>query len=311
MFHWTPERKAVDRRGAGPMDATVCGRGAGEGFGVHICTGPIAVRGARPNDLIELQIVDITPRLSANPAYRDKAFGSNAATWWGFQYGELASGTRPREVITIYEVEGANDWSVGEGRLQLQLDAADRSVRGGPHLMDYPGVPVDRTAIEPHYGVLSNVRIPVRPHFGVMAVAPREPGLIDSVPPGYFGGNIDNWRAGKGTRVFLPVNVPGALLSVGDPHLSQGDGEVSGTAIECSLTGVFRVVLHKRQDLASSMLADVTYPLIETQDAWIIHGFSYSNYLVELGRRRPRATSTRRALSTLRCATRSARRGAS
>jgi acetamidase/formamidase len=123
----------------------------------------------------------------------------------------------------------------------------------------------------------------VRSHFGVMAVAPREPGLIDSVPPGYFGGNIDNWRAGKGTRVFLPVNVPGALVSIGDPHLSQGDGEVSGTAIECSLTGVFQVVLHKRQDLSSSMLADVTYPLIETQDAWIIHGFSYSNYLVELG----------------------------
>ena len=149
--------------------------------------------------------------------------------------------------------------------------------------MDYPGVPVDRTAIIPQHGVLANVRIPARPHFGVMATAPREPGLIDSVPPGYFGGNIDNWRAGKGTRVFLPVSVPGALLSVGDPHLSQGDGEVSGTAIECSLTGVFRVVLHRRQDLSSSMLADVTYPLIETQDSWIIHGFSYSNYLVELG----------------------------
>ena len=51
--------------------------------------GPIAVRGARPNDLIELRIVDIKPRLSANPAYRGKAFGSNAATWWGFQYSEL------------------------------------------------------------------------------------------------------------------------------------------------------------------------------------------------------------------------------
>ena len=79
------------------------------------------------------------------------------------------------------------------------------------------------------------------------------------------------------------MNVPGALLSVGDPHLSQGDGEVSGTAIECSLTGVFRLVLHKRQDLASSILADVTYPLIETPDAWIVHGFSFANYLAELG----------------------------
>jgi acetamidase/formamidase len=265
------------------MDATVCGRGAGEGFGVHICTGPIFVRGARPNDLIELQIVDITPRLSANPAYRDKAFGSNAATWWGFQYGELASGTRPREVITIYEVEGANDWSVAKAVYSYQWTPQTDPFGVVHNLMDYPGVPVDHTAIDARHGVLSNIRIPVRPHFGVMAVAPREPGLIDSVPPGYFGGNIDNWRAGKGTRVFLPVNVPGALLSVGDPHLSQGDGEVSGTAIECSLTGVFRVVLHKRRDLASSMLADITYPLIETQDAWIIHGFSYSNYLAELG----------------------------
>jgi acetamidase/formamidase len=149
--------------------------------------------------------------------------------------------------------------------------------------MDYPGVPVDHAAIRPDHNVLAGVRIPVRPHFGVMVVAPKESGLIDSVPPGYFGGNIDNWRAGKGSRVFLPVSVPGALLSIGDPHLSQGDGEVSGTAIECSLTGTFRIVLHKRQDLVSSMLADVSYPLLETQDAWIIHGFSYSNYLQELG----------------------------
>jgi acetamidase/formamidase/AraC-like DNA-binding protein len=283
VFYWTPERKAVDRRGAGPMDATVCGRGAGEGFGVHVCTGPIAVRGARPGDLLELQIVDIKPRLSANPAYRDKAFGSNAATWWGLQYGELASDPRPREVITIYEIDGADDWSWAKAVYSFTW-VPQRDPFGVVHrLMDYPGIPVDRGAIHPTYNVLSKVRIPVRPHFGVMAVAPREPGLIDSVPPGYFGGNIDNWRAGKGSRIYLPVNVPGALISVGDPHLSQGDGEVSGTAIECSLTGVFRVILRKRQDLAASMLADVTYPLIETHDAWIIHGFSYSNYLTELG----------------------------
>jgi acetamidase/formamidase/AraC-like DNA-binding protein len=309
VFHWTPMHKAVDRRGAGPMDATVCGRGAGEGFGVHICTGPIAVRGARPNDLIELQIVDITPRLSANPAYRDKAFGSNAATWWGVQYGELASGVRPREVITIYEVEGTNDWSVAKAVYSYNWTPQTDPFGVLHPLMDYPGIPVDSATISPQYGVLADVLIPVRAHFGVMAVAPREPGLIDSVPPGYFGGNIDNWRAGKGAHVFLPVNVPGALLSVGDPHLSQGDGEVSGTAIECSLTGVFRVVLHKRQDLSSSMLADITYPLIETQDAWIIHGFSYSNSsnLARL----LRATSTRRARSTSPCVTPSARRGAS
>src|SRR5580698_6467372 len=46
VFHWTRDKKNVDRRGAGPMDASVHGRGAGEGFGVHICTGPVYVQGA-------------------------------------------------------------------------------------------------------------------------------------------------------------------------------------------------------------------------------------------------------------------------
>lgn len=75
--------------------------------------------------------------------------------------------------------------------------------------------------------------------YGVLAVAPKELDLVDSIPPGYFGGNLDNWRAGKGSKVYLSVSVDGALFSVGDPHPSQGDSELCGTAIECSLTGVF------------------------------------------------------------------------
>ena len=62
--------KNVDRRGAGPMDASVFGRGAGEGFGVHICTGPVAVKDAQPGDVLEVRILDIVPRPSRNPAIR-------------------------------------------------------------------------------------------------------------------------------------------------------------------------------------------------------------------------------------------------
>jgi acetamidase/formamidase len=113
--------------------------------------------------------------------------------------------------------------------------------------------------------------------------APRETDLLDSVPPSYFGGNIDNWRVGKGSSVYLPVAVPKALLSIGDPHASQGDSEICGTAIECSLTGVFQLVLHKRADLAGKPFADLSYPLIETQDEWVLLGFSHPNYLAELG----------------------------
>jgi acetamidase/formamidase len=117
----------------------------------------------------------------------------------------------------------------------------------------------------------------------VIGVAPRETDLVDSTPPSYFGGNIDNWRAGKGASVYLPVSVPGALLSVGDPHAAQGDCELSGTAIECSLTGVLQVILHKKADLAAHPFADLTYPLIETADEWVLLGFNHPNYLAELG----------------------------
>src|SRR5580700_11005864 len=102
VFHWSRERKNVDRRGAGPVDASIYGRGAGEGFGVHICTGPIAINGAMPGDLVEVRILDLRPRPCANAPFAGRVFGSNAATWWGFHYKELLTEPRPREVVTLY-----------------------------------------------------------------------------------------------------------------------------------------------------------------------------------------------------------------
>ena len=134
-------------------------------------------------------------------------------------------------------------------------------------------MPVDHSTVQENHGVLKNVRIPI---------TPKEADVVDSIPPGYFGGNMDNWRIGKGATMYYPVAVPGALFSVGDPHASQGDSEMCGTAIECSLTGTFQLVLHKKNTLAGS-LAGLDYPLLETQDEWVLHGFSFANYLEELG----------------------------
>jgi hypothetical protein len=105
IYHWTENAKNVDRRGAGPMDASIFGRGPGEGFGVHILTGPIAVKGARPGDVLEVRILDVLPRPSKNPDYEGCCFGSNAATWWGFHYDDLLTEPKPREVVTIYEFD--------------------------------------------------------------------------------------------------------------------------------------------------------------------------------------------------------------
>ncbi|MDU6137660.1 helix-turn-helix domain-containing protein, partial [Bradyrhizobium sp.] len=81
VFGWTRTKKNVDRRGAGPMDASVFGRGAGEGFGVHICTGPVAIKDAQPGDVLEVRILDIVPRPSRNPNHAGRVFGSSVAAW--------------------------------------------------------------------------------------------------------------------------------------------------------------------------------------------------------------------------------------
>ncbi|MEL7000102.1 MAG: acetamidase/formamidase family protein, partial [Pseudomonadota bacterium] len=89
-------------------------------------------------------------------------------------------------------------------------------------------------------------RIPLKPFFGVMGVAPPPSwGKCTSIVPRQFGGNLDNKELVAGTTLYLPVFVPGALFSCGDGHGAQGDGEVNVTAIETALTGVFEFHLHK------------------------------------------------------------------
>src|SRR3989441_6951135 len=283
VFHWDRQRKGVDRRGAGPMRPTLFGRGAGEGLGVHVCTGPVAVRGAELGDVLEVRIIDVRPRPCANATYKGKSFGSNAAAWWGFHYKELLTDPKPREVITIYEVDASGDRNWAKALYNFQWTPQTDPYGVVHKIIDYPGVPVDHRTVRENHGILKNVRIPIRPHFGVLGLAPSEADIVDSIPPHWVGGNIDDWRIGKGATMYYPVAVPGALLSAGDSHAAQGDSELAGTAIECSLTGTFQLVLRKKDTLPGTALAGLEYPLLETQDEWVLHGFSYPKYLAELG----------------------------
>jgi acetamidase/formamidase len=91
--------------------------------------------------------------------------------------------------------------------------------------------------------ITDEIRLPAQPVLGVIGVAPAEPGQHASVVPTSAGGNIDVKYVGPGSRVLLPVFNEGALLSLGDTHALQGDGELSGTAIECEADIVIRVGL--------------------------------------------------------------------
>ena len=110
-----------------------------------------------------------------------------------------------------------------------------------------------------------NIRIPVRPFFGNLGVAPAS-GRANSAPPGNIAGNLDNKWLVAGTKVYIPVQVPGALFSVGDGHAAQGDGEVCVTAIETNLTGVFRFAVLKNKKLS--------WPRAETPDYFMTMGLN-------------------------------------
>ena len=208
--------------------------------GVHIMTGPIFVEGARPGDMLEVRYLSMTPRC---------AYGSNLAANWGYLYKEFGE----KERVTIY-----------------QLDAGAQTA-SALYAYDFPGkylVPgtITRCPECDRRPSLKGVRVPARPHLGTAGVAPDIQGRVSTIPPGVHGGNIDNWRIGAGAVMYYPVQVEGALFSIGDPHVSQGDGEISGTAIEASLDVLFQVIVRRDFQFAS--------PLLETPKHWMTHGFN-------------------------------------
>lgn len=151
-------------------------------------------------------------------------------------------------------VEDAEPGDVLEVRIQeiaLRQNWGWNSFRGlvGTLPEDFPyqriiQLAIDRdamTAIMPW-----GMKIPLRPFFGQLAVAPRpEYGRQNSKEPREFGGNLDCKELIAGSTIYLPVWTKGALFSTGDGHAVQGDGEVCGTAIETALTGTFQFVVRK------------------------------------------------------------------
>ena len=90
------------------------------------------------------------------------------------------------------------------------------------------------------------IEIPIKPFMGVMAVSPpAEMGRVSSIPPGFYGGNLDLKHLVKGATLFLPISVKGALFTTGDCHAAEGNGEVSGVAIEASLSLVAQFIVRK------------------------------------------------------------------
>ena len=107
--------------------------------------------------------------------------------------------------------------------------------------------------------------VALAPFLGVLGMPPPEPGIHPTRPPRRWGGNIDCKELVAGTTLFLPIPVDGALFSAGDGHAAQGDGEVSGWAIETPAEA--RLTLDLREDLP------LEWPAARIDGAWLTFGF--------------------------------------
>jgi acetamidase/formamidase len=107
--------------------------------------------------------------------------------------------------------------------------------------------------------------VELAPFLGVLGMPPDRPGRHSTIPPRPSGGNIDCKELVAGATLFLPIPVDGALFSAGDGHARQGDGEVSGTAIETPVEA--QVTLDLRDDLM------LEWPAARIQGAWLTFGF--------------------------------------
>ncbi|CAB9529803.1 Acetamidase formamidase [Seminavis robusta] len=131
---------------------------------------------------------------------------------------------------------------------------------------------------------IAPIGFPKRPMLGVIGVAPKGDPIL-TMPAGKHGGNMDNNCHGIGATIYIPVQHPGALLSVGDMHASQGDGEISGTGVEIGGHVLLKCGILKKESLlplSSSNNNDIPqslpeFPVTETATHWITHGVLEEN----------------------------------
>ena len=204
-----------------------------EGRSGHVITGPIYIDGAEPGDMLEVQILAVRTRAP---------YGINNTGPTSGVFGPGYPGTSPEDEPFI------------------DMPAVRHFIRTG----DAGGREVAFFS--------DTIQVPLAPFMGVMAVAPENPtvgqpgvtvaGVQASRPPGPFGGNLDVKDLAAGSTLYLPVFHTGARFYVGDPHSVQGDGEVSGTAIEQSLSGDFRFVLHKGRALEGPRAENATHHIL-------------------------------------------------
>lgn len=173
---------------------------------------------------------------------------------------------RPGQVLEIHVeaiVPGAYGWTFGGevGFFNTALNQALGVGEGEPQLLRWSLDPANLTATSHLHH-----RVRLRPFLGTLGLCPAGDGWLSAWPPRRTGGNLDCKELIAGTVLYIPIEVDGAYVSLGDGHAAQGDGESSGTAIECPFERVdLRLVI--RDDLHLTALR------ANTPTSWVTFGF--------------------------------------
>lgn len=207
--------------------------------GPHVVTGPIFVDDAAPGDVLQIDVVGLVPR--APYGVISSRHGKGALP------GEYPEGPAPSSEASAQRPELYRNVSTFTPVRRIR--GADRAV-----------LPAGRMQAE----------FPIDPFMGVMGVAMDTSERVNSVPPTVAGGNLDIRDLTVGSKLYLPVLVPGARFFVGDPHYRQGDGEVALTALEAPLRGSFRLTVLKRGSAGiPGNRETLETPFGETADYWL------------------------------------------
>jgi amidase len=202
--------------------------------------GPSApIAHVKPGDILETNTLDAFGNVLKKPGDRlSMVKGENPLTGPFF-----VDGAQPGDVLAIKILDLQVDGNQGVGTLGPgfgALNQSDYTPMLHPPLPERIWFyPIDKATSKAQFKALDSkfsVKIPLHPFLGCIGVAPAGGEARASLVPAEFGGNMDAPEVSTGNTLYLPVNVPGALLFVGDGHAAMGDGEVAGTAIEVALS---------------------------------------------------------------------------
>ncbi|MFD4408121.1 acetamidase/formamidase family protein [Streptomyces sp. NPDC058475] len=229
--------------------------------GPHVVTGPIHVEGARPGDVLKIEILSLLPRVPYGVVSSRHGKGALARQ----AGGSAPTGITLDEVMPPVATDGR---STGDPVHYGNVSVFTPVRRGGSGALNGV-VPL---------GTSGEVNFPLKPHMGMMGVAFTSADALtapalNSIPPTLGGGNIDINRLQQGSTLYLPVFSEGALFYTGDPHMAMGNGEVALTAMEGSLRTTFRLTVCRPGSGDAPSVA-FHYPFAETQDAWVAVGLS-------------------------------------